>query len=150
MAFRFDRLTFKSQEAVQAAQGLRKGARASAARADAPAGGPARPRAGGRPRRCSSQLGVNPAQILRAAEEGLDALPKVTGGETTLGPDLGRVFDAAQAEADRLKDQYVSVEHLLLGLAKVKGKAQDLLGALGVDREGRPPGPAEGPRRPAR
>ena len=29
-----------------------------------------------------SQLGVNPAQVLRAAEEGLKSLPKVTGGET--------------------------------------------------------------------
>ena len=87
-----------------------------------------------------SQLGVNPAQVLRAAEEGLNALPKVTGGETTLGPDLTAVLDAAQAEADRMKDQYVSVEHLLLGLAKVKSQAQELLGGPRRHREGHPPG----------
>ncbi|MEO6811031.1 MAG: AAA family ATPase, partial [Isosphaeraceae bacterium] len=45
---------------------------------------------------------------------------------------LSRVFDEAQAQADRMKDEYVSVEHLLLGLAKVKSRAQDLLAALGV------------------
>ena len=92
MAFRFDKLTLKSQEAVQRAQDL------------------ARERGHQRlepmhllvalldpeqavVRSLLSQLGVNPAQVLRAAEEGLDALPKVTGGETTLGPDLNRVLD---------------------------------------------------------
>jgi ATP-dependent Clp protease ATP-binding subunit ClpB len=81
------------------------------------------------------QLGVNPAQIARAAEEGLGALPKVTGGETTLGSDLGRVFEQAGDEASRMKDQYISVEHLLLGLTKVKSRAQELLGALGVSEK---------------
>jgi ATP-dependent Clp protease ATP-binding subunit ClpB len=79
------------------------------------------------------QLGVRPDQLARAVEQGLDALPKVTGsGDVTLGSELSQVFDAAQSEADRLKDQYVSVEHLLLGLVKTKGKSQDLLAALGV------------------
>src|SRR5208283_4937734 len=82
-----------------------------------------------------SQLGVNPAQVLKAAEEGLGALPKVTGGEQSLGPDLAAVLDTAQAEAERMKDQYVSVEHLLLGLVKIKSKAQQLLDALGVNEK---------------
>ncbi|MGE5756128.1 MAG: Clp protease N-terminal domain-containing protein, partial [Planctomycetaceae bacterium] len=131
MAFRFDQLTLKSQEAVQKAQGV------------------ARERGHQRlepmhlltalldpdqnvVRALLGQLGVNPAQLLRAAEEGLNSLPKVSGGETTLGPDLGRVFDLATDEAERMKDQYVSVEHLLLALTKVKSKAQELLAALGV------------------
>ncbi len=79
-----------------------------------------------------AQLGANPGQILRAAQEGLNSLPKVSGGETTLSSDLNRVFEAAQAEADRMKDQYVSVEHLLLGLTKVKCRAEDVLAAVGV------------------
>ncbi len=82
-----------------------------------------------------NQLGVNPAQVLKAAEEGMNALPKVSGGEQSLGPDLAAVLDAAQAEADRMKDQYVSVEHLLLGLVKVKSRAQQLLDALGVNEK---------------
>ncbi len=46
--------------------------------------------------------------------------------------ELNQVFDASQAEADRMKDQFVSVEHLLLGLLKVKSRAQTLLEAIGI------------------
>lgn len=134
MAFRFDQLTLKSQEAVQAAQGL------------------ARDRGHQRLepmhllvalldpeqsviRGLLSQLGVNPAQILRAAEEGLNALPKVSGGEATISSDLSRVLDQASDEASKMKDQYVSVEHLLLALTKSKSKAQELLQALGINEK---------------
>ena len=56
--------------------------------------------------------------------EGLNAaLPKVTGGEATIGSDLSRVLDQASDEASKMKDQYVSVEHLLLALTKIKSKA---------------------------
>ncbi len=48
-----------------------------------------------------------------------------------------------------MKDQFVSVEHLLLGLTKVKSKAKDLLDGARRDREGGAPGPSEGPGRPA-
>ena len=131
MAFRFDQLTLKSQEAVQQAQTL------------------ARERGHQRlepmhllaallhpdqhvVRSLLGQLGVNPAQILKAAEEGLNVLPKVSGGEPTISPELSQVLDSAQNEAERMKDQYVSVEHLLLALLKVKSRAQTLLEALGI------------------
>src|SRR3954469_20124392 len=131
MAFRFDRLTLKSQEAVQRAQGIAKERghqrlepmHLLVALLD-PDQGVIRALLG--------QFGVNPAQLLKAAEEGLGALPRVTGGETTIGSELARVLDQAQDEADRMKDEYVSVEHLLLALAKVKSRAQGLLDALGV------------------
>ena len=131
MAFRFDKLTLKSQEAVQRAQAVaqeRGHQRLEPLHLLVALLDPDQAVV----RALLSQLGVNPAQIQRAAEQGLDALPKVSGGETTLGPDLSRVFDAAQAEADRLKDQFVSVEHLLLALTKVKSRAQDVLAAVGV------------------
>ena len=50
----------------------------------------------------------------------------------TLSGDLNQVFDAAQTEADKLKDEYVSVEHLLLGLTKVKCRAAEVLSAVGL------------------
>ncbi len=87
------------------------------------------------PRAIFQQIGANPDQILKAATAGLESFPKVTGGEINLGPDLSRVLEAAQTEADRLKDQYVSVEHLLLGLIKTPGKAQSLLQAVGVSEK---------------
>ncbi len=132
MAFRFDRLTLRSQEAVQRAQELAKDRghqriepmHLLSALLD------------GKQdvvRSLLAQLGVEADRLRRAAEEGLNALPKVSGGgELSLGPDLQRVLDEAQGEAERLKDQYVSVEHLILGLLKVPSKAQALLQALGV------------------
>src|SRR3954466_11227066 len=134
MAFGFDQLTLKSQEAVQKAQGEareRGHQRLEPMHLLAALLDPEQTVV----RSLLSQLGVNPAQVLRAAEEGLASLPKVSGGETTLGPDLGRVFEQAADEAGRMKDQFVSVEHLLLGLTKVKSKAQELLAALGVTEQ---------------
>ena len=133
MAFRFDKLTHRSQEAVQKAQELardRGHQRLEPMHLLAALLDPDQAVV----RSLLNQLGVEPARLLRAAEEGLNALPKVTGGsELSMSPDLQRVFEQAQAEADRLKDQYVSVEHLMLGLLKAKGnKAQGLLEALGV------------------
>jgi ATP-dependent Clp protease ATP-binding subunit ClpB len=134
MAFRSDRLTLKSQEALQAAQGLardRSHQRLEPMHLLAALLDPEQQVV----RALLSQLGVNPAQVLKAAEEGLAALPRVMGGEQSLGPDLAAVLDAAQSEADRMKDQYVSVEHLLLGLVKVRSKAQQLLDALGINEK---------------
>src|SRR3954451_1871162 len=131
MAFRFEKLTLKSQEAVQRAQELAKERghqRLEPMHLLAALLDPEQSVI----RALLSQLGVNPAQVLRAAEEGLNSLPKVMGGETTLSPDLNRVFEQAADEAGRMRDQYISVEHLLLGLTKVKSKAQELLSALGV------------------
>jgi ATP-dependent Clp protease ATP-binding subunit ClpB len=133
MAFRFDKLTHRSQEAVQKAQNLardRGHQRLEPMHLLAALLDPEQAVV----RSLLNQLGVEPGRLLRAAEEGLNSLPKVSGGgEVSVGPDLQKVLDQAQSEADRLKDQYVSVEHLLLGLLKAKGnKAQGLLEALGV------------------
>jgi ATP-dependent Clp protease ATP-binding subunit ClpB len=131
MAFRFDKLTLKSQEALQGAQAVaaeRSHQRLEPMHLLVALLDPNQQVV----RALFAQLGVNPDQVLKAARQGLDALPRVTGGEVSIGPDLAQVLDAAQAEADRMKDQYVSVEHLLLGLAKVKSKAQALLESLGV------------------
>ena len=134
MAFRFENLTVKSQEAVQKTQELareRGHQRLEPMHLLAALLDPDQAVV----RSLLGQLGVNPAQLLKAAEEGLASLPKVIGADTTLGPDLNRVLEAAQAEADRMKDKFVSVEHLLMGLLKVPGKAQALLNALGVGEQ---------------
>jgi ATP-dependent Clp protease ATP-binding subunit ClpB len=131
MPFRFEQLTLKSQEAVQKAQSLaqeRGHPRLEAMHLLVALLHPEQQVV----RSLLTQLGVNPDQIQRAAEEGLNVFPKTSGGELSIGPELSQVFDAAQSEAERMKDQYVSVEHLLLGLAKVKTRAQTLLGALGI------------------
>ncbi len=131
MAFRPDKLTMKSQEAVQKAQEL---AASKGHQRLEPMHLLVALLDGDQPvvRDLLKNLGVDPSRIARAAEEGLNSLPKVTGGEATTSPDLGRVLETAQSEAEAMGDEYVTVEHLLLGLTKVKSKAQELLGALGV------------------
>ncbi len=64
---------------------------------------------------------VDPERIRRRANEALDALPTVSGGdapdEAALGRDLGDLLRAADELARGMGDEYVSTEHLLLALA---------------------------------
>ncbi len=131
MAFRPDKLTMKSQEAVQKAQQLasEKGHQrlepmhllVALLDAEQPV-----------VRDLITNLGVDPTRVARAATEGLNALPKVSGGEMITSPELGKVLETASSEADSMGDQFITVEHLLLALTKVKSKAQELLAALGI------------------
>ncbi len=69
------------------------------------------------------RAGGNSRAILKAAEEALDKLPKVSGsgaGQVYLAPDLARAFDAAEKAADKAGDSFVTVERLLLGLTLEK------------------------------
>jgi len=134
MAFRFDQLTLKSQEAVQQAQSVareRGHQRLEPMHLLAALLHPDQQVV----RALLEQLGVNPAQILKAAEEGLAVLPKVSGGEPTVSPELNQIFEASLTESQRMKDQFISVEHLLLALLKVKSRAQTLLEALGINEK---------------
>ncbi len=85
-----------------------------------------------------SKLGVDSQALGGALAAALEKLPKVQGGEPFAGsPFAGsRLKDAlkrAQGEADRLKDEYVSVEHLLLAIAADKqGPAGQSLSEMGV------------------
>ena len=63
------------------------------------------------------RIGVPVARLKPDLEAELARRHKVQGtGEAYAGPDLRKVLEAAQAEATKLKDDYVSTEHLLLGL----------------------------------
>ena len=64
-----------------------------------------------------ARLSVPPAQLRPDLEKELARRHKIQGGgEPYAGRDLQKALDAAQVEAGRLKDDYVSTEHLLLGL----------------------------------
>src|SRR6266700_4422166 len=93
MAFRLDKLTVKSQEAVQRAQSL-------------------------------------------ASEKGhpeMDRRPQVSGGsQPNANRQLMAVLEAALKEAAAMKDEFVSVEHLLLALTKTDSAAKNLLQVNGV------------------
>ena len=65
----------------------------------------------------------------------LELLPKQQGGQLYPSNELGQVFFQAEKQLKHFKDEYVSVEHLLLALLEVKSKAQDLLKQAGVTRD---------------
>src|SRR3982075_1997334 len=82
------------------------------------------------------RAGGNSRAILKATEEALNKLPKVSGsgaGQVYLAPELARAFDAAEKAADKAGDSFVTVERLLLGLALEKdGDAGGILKKGGV------------------
>jgi len=111
-----DRYTVKSQEALELAQRLARerghqelqAGHLLAALLQEP---------GGTVAAVLGKLGVPRQPLLDQATAALDRLPKVQGGSMYMGESLRRVLDAAEQAADRLKDDYVSVEHLLMALA---------------------------------
>jgi ATP-dependent Clp protease ATP-binding subunit ClpB len=69
------------------------------------------------------RAGGNSRAILKATEDALAKLPKVSGsgaGQVYLAPELARAFDAAEKAADKAGDSFVTVERLLLGLTLEK------------------------------
>jgi len=84
------------------------------------------------------KINIDPAEIARATRDYLAKQPKAHGGaEPHLSPRLRVVFDAAQATAKSMQDEFVSTEHLLIGLLEEPGKAAslDVLKGRGVTRE---------------
>src|SRR3989475_7856569 len=70
------------------------------------------------------KMNVDPAIVARGARELLKKLPQAYGGaEPGMSPRLKLVTDQAEAEADRLKDEYVSTEHLFIVLADEGGRS---------------------------
>ena len=83
------------------------------------------------------KLGVSPGAIAQEATAALERLPKITGaGEVYLSPRAKAVLERAFAEADKMKDEYVSIEHILLAVVDDKsGDARRILQRYGVDRD---------------
>ncbi len=84
------------------------------------------------------KMGVDPAVLLKQLEEALEKVPRVYGsaGQMYISPRTERVFNQSFKEAERLKDEYVSAEHILISLADEKGgKVSAILSSLGVTRD---------------
>ena len=136
-----NRLTQKSQQALQEAQSIATrqgrsevdGEDLLAALLDQP---------DGLVPQLLSQIGADPAAIRAELERELARRPKVSGpgatpGQVMVTRRLAKLLEAAEREAQRLKDSYVSVEHLVIALAE-EGSASAagrILASHGVTRE---------------
>ena len=77
------------------------------------------------------KVGQTPLSVRNRVEESLSKLPKAYGSEAQMGRDLRDLLAAADQQRQDLGDEYLSVEHLLLGLSdRVGVDRETLLGAL--------------------
>ena len=135
MPFRPDRLTEKTQEAIQQAQTLAQEAQHQEITPEHLLLALLQQPDGTVPP-ILQQVSVDPARVASDVKAQLDRLPKVYGAETYLGSRLRRLLDAASTEMERLKDEYLSTEHLLLAIVdEANGEGARILQRAGVTRE---------------
>jgi ATP-dependent Clp protease ATP-binding subunit ClpB len=136
MAPRFDKFTVKAQEAIQAAQEM--AARAGQQQIEplhilwaliAQGDGVVPP--------LLEKLGAPPAGLASEAEKQIERLPKISGAsEQYFSKPSNDALQKAFDEAQRLKDEYVSTEHILLGIAGLeRDPASQLLARHGASRD---------------
>ena len=134
---RLDKLTIKSQEAIQEAQG-QCSARGhhSLEASHLLAALLAQPDGSTLP--ILLKLGVSADQLARELDRQLEQAPKVTGGaQAQMSKALSRIMEAAFEEAAGMQDEYISTEHLLLAVASDDGDASGrMLRSVGANREG--------------
>src|SRR5918995_1108929 len=83
------------------------------------------------------KMAIEPKPVADQLRDELSKQPAAYGGsQPTLSPRLRKVTEAAESEAERLKDEFVSTEHLLLGIASESGRspAVRLLEARGMTK----------------
>ncbi len=132
---RLDRLTLKSQEAIQAAHSL--AANREHAQLEPEHLLEALINQGdGLVAPTLRKLGAQPDMILAELNRHFDSIPKVRGGQLSLSPRLDALLRKAQDDADSFKDEYISTEHLLLALSAEEGFAGNTLRSQGVSRSG--------------
>ena len=86
-------------------------------------------------------MGVDANAFANAATEKVAALPRVTGSgrdpeKVYISGDLDRALNAAEAQARQMKDEYISVEHVFLGIVQRPGRAAgELFKQFGITAE---------------
>ena len=88
-----------------------------------------------------TNMGTDPNAFAQAALQKVEALPRVTGSgrdpnQIYIGTDLDRALNAAEAQAKQMKDEYISVEHVFLGVLQRPGKGTaELFKAFSITTE---------------
>jgi len=133
---RLDKLTVKSQEALQNAQGLAERRNHQAIDVEhllmALLG-----QKEGVALSLLQKIGVAPTVVLERVEKALDRLPQVTGatGQTYITPRLKKLIESAEKAAEGLKDDYTSVEHLLIAMGEDDGETGKIFRELGIAKD---------------
>jgi ATP-dependent Clp protease ATP-binding subunit ClpB len=81
------------------------------------------------------KLGANAAGLSADVDRSLASLPRTQGAATQISPRLDSLLKQALREAESLKDQYVSTEHLLLALVDSKTPSAEALRRAGATRD---------------
>lgn len=134
---RFDKFTIKAQEAVQESQSIAEKYDHQQVEPEhllmaliLPQEGVVTP--------LLQKLGVDPAMVLQQVEHALKKIPQVHGGvgQLYISPRSKKVLDQSFKEAERLKDEYVSTEHVFIAVADERGgEASKILSSLGVTKD---------------
>ncbi len=132
---RFDRFTIRGQEAVQEAISLAEKGQNQQVEPEhilaimlEQKEGVVKPILG--------KIGANAAPILGEVQAAIEKFPKVSGGQQYFSSRTNTLFQTAQKEAEKMEDEYVSTEHLLLAIADEKeGDAGRILRGNGITRE---------------
>lgn len=86
------------------------------------------------------KLEVNPEEVKADLENMLAKIPQIydggAGGQQYMGNELNEVFNIALQEADKVKDEFISTEHLLLALVESEGtKVKKFLIEKGINKD---------------
>lgn len=84
------------------------------------------------------KMGADASQLTRLTEQSAAGIPKVTGSgrdpeKVYVSPDVDKAFTAAEEKAKQMKDEYISVEHLFIGLLeKPNSQLKDIFAKCGI------------------
>ncbi len=83
------------------------------------------------------RIGADKQAVVSELDKDLNDKPRMYGAssQVSLSPELGNVLRNAEKEADGLKDDYISAEHILLAILEQEGRASELLNRHGVTRK---------------
>jgi ATP-dependent Clp protease ATP-binding subunit ClpB len=78
------------------------------------------------------KMGVNSVMINQIVDKELERFPKVEGGDVQLSKTAAKALQEATAAAKNLKDEYITLEHLLIGVLKSNSKVSQILKDQGI------------------
>jgi ATP-dependent Clp protease ATP-binding subunit ClpB len=133
---RFDKFTIKSQELIQNAQSLASNNNNQQIEPEHLLAAMLNEQEG-IARSMLRKLGVSPEAVAQEIAMAMDKLPKVSGaGDVYISQRTKSALDAAFTEAAKMKDQYVSIEHILLAISDEKtGEGIKILSRYGITRD---------------